>query len=261
MKRTLGAILACLGLLLIFTGGSAAPAAEPFELSFYAASSLRDVLQELRPEVEHATGVRLLFNFGASNDLAHQIVAAHKADLFFSADEGWMDHVATAGLVDGVSRRSPLSNRLVVVVPLASSLSIAAAKDLAQPAVRRLALANPDAVPAGRYARAWLESKGVWPAVAGRAIPTLDVRAALGAVESGAVDAGIVYRSDAARSTRARVAHVVAAGEGPNISYALAALSPRPHLEAARAVAAWFTGPEAALHFERHGFVVRPFGL
>jgi molybdate transport system substrate-binding protein len=245
------------GFAVAFVGCAPEPAAPPVELAVYAASSLRDVLTELAPAVERATGTRLVFNIGASNDLARQIVAANKADLFFSADEGSMDHVAAAGLVDAGSRRSPLANRLVVVIPADSPLQISAASHLASPAIRRLALGNPEAVPAGRYAKAWLESQGVWNGVAERVVPMLDVRAALAAVESGAAEAGVVYRTDAALSRRARVTYVVPEGEGPRVSYALAALQPRPHLEAARAVAAWLCGPEAAAVFERLGFVVR----
>jgi molybdate transport system substrate-binding protein len=232
-------------------------AAEPVELRMSAAASLRDVLDELAPALERATGARLMLNLGGSSDLARQIVAAARADLFFSADEAWMDHVAVAGLVDAASRRSPLSNRLVVVVPAASALEIRDARDLAGPAVRRLSLAQPETVPAGRYAKAWLESRGAWDAVAARVVPALDVRAALAAVESGAIDAGIVYRTDAARSTRVRIAFEVPADEGPAISYALAAIAGRPRLELARRVVAWLAGPEAASVFERHGFVVR----
>lgn len=243
-----------LGLLAAFAAVQPVPAAEPVELTVYAASSLRDVLQEVAPAAERATGARLTFNFGASNDLARQIVAANKADLFFSADEGWMDRVAEKGLVDAGSRCAPLSNRLAVVVPVDSRLQIAAAGDLASPAIRRLALANPEAVPAGKYARAWLESQGQWTAVAERVIPALDVRAALAAVESGAVDAGVVYRTDAAASRRVRVAYLVPEGEGPRIAYALAALRSRSDLETARAVVAWLCGPEAAAVFARFGF-------
>lgn len=244
-------------LVLFATLGAAQPtgAAEPVELTVYAAASLRDALQELAPAAERATGTRLVFNLGASNDLAREIVAANKADLFFSADEGWMDRVADAGLVDAGSRRSPLANRLVVIVPAGSRLQIAAAKDLAAPAIRRLVLANPAAVPAGKYAKAWLESAGQWTAVAERVIPALDVRAALAAVESGTVDVGVVYRTDAAGSQRVRVAYLVPEGEGPRISYALAALGSRPNLESARAVAAWLCAPQAAAIFARFGFV------
>jgi molybdate transport system substrate-binding protein len=233
----------------------AAGSAAPVEITIYAASSLRDVLRELAPAVEAATGTRLVFNLGASNDLARQIVAAHKADLFFSADEAWMDHLATAGRVDADSRCAPLANRLVVVVPAESALAIAGARDLADPAIRRIALANPEAVPAGKYAKAWLESRGVWTEIADRVIPALDVRAALAAVEASAADAGVVYRTDAALSTRIRVAFALPEGEGPRIVYSLAALQGRPHLEASRAIAAWLAGPRAAPVFERYGSI------
>ncbi len=248
------------GAALLAGGAAAAAAAPPAELHLYAAASLRDVLEELAPALERATGARLVLNLGASSDLARQIVAADRADLFFSADEAWMDHVAAAGLVDEASRRSPLSNRLVVVVPADSELNLATAADLAAPAVRRLSLAQPDAVPAGRYARAWLESRGVWAAVAARVVPAFDARAALAAVESGAVEAGIVYRTDAAVARRARVAFEVPEAEGPRISYALAAMRDRRDGGRARAAVAWLTGPEAAAVYARHGFVVRVGG-
>ena len=238
-------------------GVDAVPPARPVELRFYAAASLRDVLGELAPAIERATGTALVWNLGASSDLARQIVAAHKADVFFSADEAWMDQLAEAGLVDAASRRSPLSNRLVIVVPATSAARVFAPEDLAAPTVRRLSLASPAAVPAGKYAKAWLESRGLWDALAGRVVPALDVRAALAAVESGAIDAGIVYRTDAAAARRVRVVFEVPEGEGPAISYALAALRDRPHLELARAVVAWLCGPEAAAVFERHGFGLR----
>lgn len=244
------------GLALAVAG--AGRGAEPVELRMSAAASLRDALDELSPALERATGARLALNLGASSDLARQIVAAAKVDLFLSADEAWMDHLAANGLVDAGSRCSPLSNRLVVVVSADRALAVRSARDLADPAVRRLSLAQPETVPAGRYAKAWLETQGIWDEVAARVVPALDVRAALAAVESGAIDAGIVYRTDAARSSRARIAFEVPAGEGPEISYALAAIAGRPHLDLARRVVAWLAGSEAASVFERHGFVVRP---
>jgi molybdate transport system substrate-binding protein len=228
------------------------------EVMVYAAASLRNALQDMAPQCEQALGVRLAFNFGASSDLARQIEAGNKADVFFSADEGFMDKIARAGLVDAISRRSPLSNRLVVVVPADSDLRIRTAADLAAPGLRHLSLANPEAVPAGRYARAWLESAGVWDRVCDRVVPGVDVRAALAAVESGAVEAGIVYGTDAATSRRVRVALVVQEGEGPRISYALAALRTRPRLAEARRVVEWLAGPLAAPVFERCGFIRLP---
>jgi molybdate transport system substrate-binding protein len=222
----------------------------------YAAASLREVLLEIGPECERATGARLIFNFGASSDLARQIVAAGRAEVFFAADEAWMDHVERAGLVQPGTRVSPFSNGLVVVVPRDSPLEVRGAGDLARPEVKRLALANPDAVPAGRYARTWLETTGVWDAVRRRVVPAIDVRAALATVESGAVEAGVVYRTDAALSPRVRIAFDVPAAEGPPISYALAALRSDRPARAARAVAAWLAGSGPAPDYRKFGFLV-----
>lgn len=238
--------------------GSALSAPEPVELVVYAAASLRDALSEIAPICEKEGGARIVHNFGASNDLARQIVAANKADLFFSADEAWMDHVAAAGLVETSTRRSLLSNRLVVVVPGDSTLAIRTIADLTLPSVKRVAIANPAAVPAGRYARAWLESAGVWEKVSAKVIPAPDVRAALATVEAGAVEAGIVYRTDAAVAPKARVAFVASAQESPKISYPVAALRDRPHLDAARRMVECYAAPKAREVFERAGFIVLP---
>lgn len=226
------------------------------ELTLYAAASLRDVLQDLAPGCGEAVGVRLVFNFGASSDLARQIVAGNKADLFFSADETWMDHVARAGLVDAASRRSLLSNRLVVVARADAPLSVALPRGLADPRVRKIALANPEAVPAGTYARSWLLKIGLWDGIKDRVVPALDVRAALAAVESGGVEMGIVYKTDAAMSRTVRVVYEVPDDDGPRIEYPLAALKERPRLDLARRAAAWLSGPAAAPAFERRGFIL-----
>ena len=231
----------------------AAPAPAP-EVTVYAAASLRDALQEIAPLCESAAGVRFVFNFGGSNDLARQIVAANKADVFFSADEAWMDHVAAEGLVDQASRRTLLSNRLVVMIPEGSRRAIESAASLST--VRRLALANPDAVPAGRYAKAWLEKAGVWTKVRDRIVSFPDVRGALAAVESGAVDAGVVYRTDARIARHARVALEVPEEEGPHIACVVAAMRGRPNIEAARRAIDCFGGTGARSVFERLGFVV-----
>jgi molybdate transport system substrate-binding protein len=226
------------------------------EVNLYAAASLRDVLQDLAPPCETALGVRLVFNVGASNDLARQIIAAPGADVFFSADEGWVEKVAQAGLVDDASRRALLSNRLVVVGRADAVLPIARAEDLRSASVRRIALANPEVVPAGKYAKAWLERVGVWESIRDRIAPSLDVRAALAAVESGAVDVGVVYKTDAEISRKVRVLYEVPGDQGPGIVYVIAAISGRPHLDIARRVVTWLEGPEAARAFEKRGFIV-----
>ncbi|MCI0656118.1 MAG: molybdate ABC transporter substrate-binding protein, partial [Acidobacteria bacterium] len=143
------ACLAMIPLLLGGSGGVAAPDSTLPEIMLYAAASLRESLQDLAPTCDKRAGARLVFNFGPSSDLAHQIEAAEKADLFFSADEVLMDRLSKAGFLEAGTRRTVLSNRLVVIAPLDSTLVIHSAADLADKAVRRLSLANPEAVPAG----------------------------------------------------------------------------------------------------------------
>ncbi len=251
IPRLAGMVLALVFLFPTTPGSEATP-----EIAVYAAASLRDALQEMAPACERASGVELVFNFGASNDLARQIEAANKADVYFSADESWMDKVAAAGLLDSDSRRTLLSNRLVVVGAADVSYPIASAEDLARAPARRISLADTQAVPAGKYAKAWLERQGRWEAVSPRVLPGVDVRAALAAVEAGAAELGIVYATDAALSKRVRVLHIVPDDEGPRIRYPIAALRDRPHLVKSRAVVSWLSGPEAGKVFQRFGFIL-----
>ena len=243
--------------LALAAGGVPAIASPPAEICVYAAASLRDALERLGPECGMKAGARIVFNFGGSSDLARQIEAANKADVFFSADEEWMDRLSRAGLVDEDSRRSLLSNRLVVVGPRSGPPLLRSPRDLAGEGVRRLSLANPEAVPAGKYAKAWLERLGLWEAVRDRVVPAVDVRAALAAVESGAAEAGVVYRTDAAVSRKAVVLYEVPEREGPVISYAVAAMRDRPERERARKVVDCLAAPEAREVFETLGFIVQ----
>ena len=247
-------------LLALALAGATAAVSPPAEITLYAAASLREAMERLAPECAGKVGARVFFNFGASSDLARQIEAAGRADIFFSADEAWMDRLSRAGLVDEASRRSFLSNRLVVVGPRSGPPAVRSPRDLARKEIRRLSLANPEAVPAGKYAKAWLERIGLWEAVRDRVVPAVDVRAALAAVESGAAEAGVVYRTDAAVSRRAVVLVEVPEGEGPPISYAVAAMRDRPEMERARKVVNCLAGPEARSVFEALGFVVRGSG-
>jgi molybdate transport system substrate-binding protein len=221
------------------------------ELLVFAAASLTDALQEIGAGYEACAGTRVLFSFAGSNTLARQIRAGAPADVFVSANLERMEELEEAGLVGPGDRANLLSNRLVVVVPRSSNLAVGAARDLVR--VRRLALGDPEAVPAGIYARRWLQRRGVWEALRDRVVPTLDVRAALAAVESGAADAGIVYRTDAAISRQAKVALEVPADEAPRIVYPAAVLA-SAHEPEARAFLGHLRSPEARSVFIRFGF-------
>ncbi|HSS49070.1 MAG TPA: molybdate ABC transporter substrate-binding protein, partial [Thermoanaerobaculia bacterium] len=188
-------------LALVFGLAAAVPAAAA-EVNVFAAASLTDALKEIATTYESSSGDKLVFNFGASSTLARQIQEGAPADLFFSADEAKMDSLAKGGLVVKETRKSLLSNTLVVVVPVDSKLVIASPADLATSKVRVLALAEPQSVPAGIYAKEWLKTQKLWSRVIDKVVPTENVRAALAAVESGNVDAGIVYKTDAGISKK-----------------------------------------------------------
>jgi molybdate transport system substrate-binding protein len=244
------------GLLALLSACVEPPAAE---VTVFAAASLRDVCGELGAQFEREHGARVVFHFAGSNLLAAQVLAGAPCDLFLSAGVAQMDQVEAAGLLAGGSRVALLSNALVVVQPepLPDDVPpVTAPAGLADPRVGRLALADPAAVPAGRYARAWLASCGLWEDVAARVVSALDVRAALALVESCSAGAGIVYATDAALTPRVRVAWRVPPGEGPSIVYPAALLADARAPEAARALLAFLRSSGARATFERHGFGV-----
>ena len=222
------------------------------EVAVFAAASLTDALEEAAKGFETATGHTVSFNFGGSNDLARQIRAGAPVDLFFSADLAQMQALEKDGRVSPVDRIDALSNTLTVVVPRDGKRKIASPSDLRS--VPHLALANPEAVPAGVYARQYLEAAGVWDAVKGQVVPTLDVRAALAAVEAGHAEAGIVYRTDAALSKRVRVAFEVPREQGPRIVYPLSLVQgAKP---AAILLRDYLVSDAARSVYEKYGFLV-----
>ena len=223
----------------------------------FAAASLTDALKEIAASWENAGGERIAFNFASSSTLARQIREGAPADLFLSADEAQMDGLERAGLVVPGTRRSVLSNTLVAVVPKDSALRIASARDLAGKGVERLALAEPTSVPVGVYSKKFFERVGIWDALAPKVVPTENARATLAAVESGNVDAGIVYRTDAAISKHVRIAFEIPAAMGPAISYPFALVKGAPRETEARRFLAYLGSPAARAVFVRYGFLVK----
>jgi molybdate transport system substrate-binding protein len=229
-------------------------AADPkSELLVFGAASLTESLQDLGNAYEAKTGEKVVFSFGASSDLARQIQAGAPADVFFSADTAKMDALDKAGLVRAADRREFLSNALVVVVPSDSKAKITSAQDLA--ALPKIALADPSSVPAGVYAKMWLTGLGLWEKVEPKVVPTLDVRAALAAVETGALPAAVVYRTDAAIAKSVRIAFTVE--NGPPILYSVAPVAASRNPKAAEAFVGFLAGPEGRAEFTKRGFLVR----
>jgi len=236
------------------------------EILLFAAISLTDALNEIQPIYEKASGDKLSFNFAGSNELARQIDAGAQADLFFSADEAKMDFLASKNRLLGGSRKSLLGNTLVIVIPKSASFAISDPRQLDNGSiVKKLALANPDAVPAGIYAKEFLTKLGIWDHVKGNVIPTENVRACLAAVESTNADAGIVYKTDALTSHEVKVAYEVPGAEGPHISYPLAVITDplalnkdAERIDHAKKFAAFLESPDAAKIFVKYGFTILP---
>lgn len=215
VRRSLGWLAA---LVLVSCGPGEAPPSRA-AASVYAASSLTDVMKALGEAYAAEGHPAPVFNFAASSELARQVEGGAAADVFISADEAWMDALAEKRLVDPASRVTLLTNTLVLITPADRPLilEIKPGMDLAGAlGGGKLAMANPESVPAGRYARQALESLGVWDTLAGSVARAENVRAALRFVEAGEAAAGIVYATDA----RAAGAAVSVAGTFPEPTHA-----------------------------------------
>jgi molybdate transport system substrate-binding protein len=227
------------------------------EVEVFAAASLTDVLKDLAATYEKSGGDHIIFNFAASSTLDMQVKAGAPADLFFSADEAKMDDLAKQGLITPDTRKDLLSNRLVIVVPGDSTVTLTSAAQLADPKFKKIALGQPQSVPAGIYAKQYLQIIGIWPQVESRVIPTESVRAALAAVETGNVDAGIVYKTDALHSKKVKIAFEVPVAEGPAITYPIAVVSASKHAAAAKKFLDYLGEPGSLKTFEKYGFISR----
>jgi molybdate transport system substrate-binding protein len=224
-----------------------------FVVTIYVAASTRVPVEQIAAAFESETGTRVLVQPGASSMLAKQIQQGGPADLFLSADEASADFLAAKELV--AERVDLLTNRLVVIVPAtASRLSIKQLRDLADPAVKKLALAEPG-VPAGEYGRAALRFARILEDVKPRLVGAIDVSATLQLVARGEVDAGIVYATDARNNSKVRIALEIDPKAHPPIRYPLLLLRPRPDT-AARRLYKFMSSEKAAALFRQAGFGV-----
>ena len=249
MQTRLQRLLSVLAVLAAF---NTAVAAQPPGLVVSVATSAYDALDEIAVLYRAATGVTVALNAGGSNTLARQIVEGAKAGLFISADEIQMDTVEKAGRLVAGTRTRLLTNELAVVVPK-STFGFELSRVL-EGRISRLAMGEPGAVPAGVYGRTWLEQEGAWQRVESKVIPFPTVRAVLSAVENGRVDAGIVYRTDAATSA-VRVVGRISAKDHPYLDIVYpAAVIVGPHEAGARRFLEFLKGPAARAVFDRRGF-------
>jgi molybdate transport system substrate-binding protein len=240
----------CLAVLAL-----AVPSTPPAPVMVFAATSLTDVLDEIGTAYSSAGGGAVRFNFAGSNTLARQIIAGAPADVFVSADEVQMDVVQKAGLIVDGSRVDVVSNQLVVASLAERAEAVRATFAKAPPQIARLAIGDSAAVPAGVYARRYLEAKGLWTSYEPRIVPTANVRAALVAVENGAADAAIVYATDMAIARGAVAAFTIPLDQSPRIVYPAALLKTSTNAAEARQWLSFVAGAQAAEIFRRHKFL------
>lgn len=244
--------LVCLG---ITVGASAAPipAKPPLVL---AAASLQESLTAATEAWAARRHSKPVTSFAASSALARQIEAGAPADLFISADEEWMDYVQKKGLLRAASRVPFLGNRLVLVAPVGTGRPVAIKSGFPLASLlgaSRLAIADPDSVPAGKYARSALTSLGVWTSVAPKLARAENVRAALAFVERGEASYGIVYETDARASAKVRIVGRFPANSHPPISYPVAILKTATSTEA-EGFRRFLISPAGKAIFRRYGF-------
>ena len=247
------AIVAALLLLLPVS----VPAQNTDRIVVFAAASLTDSLQDIGASYTREHGKRVVFSFAGSMTLARQVEASAGADIFMSADVELMDYLEQRNRIVKASRENLLSNRLVLVAPATSSVALEIGPGMRIAGALgggRLAMANTETVPAGRYGKAALTELGVWASVASRLAEGDDVRTALAYVARGEAPLGIVYATDARVEPRVRVVGTFPENTHPPIVYP-AALTSEARPDAAQFLA-YLRGPQARAVFEQAGFAV-----
>jgi molybdate transport system substrate-binding protein len=252
-------ILAAAAMVLALFAPSPAPGAT---ITVFAAASLKEALADQVRQFEAGTGDKVVVSYAGSNVLAKQIEAGAPADVFISADPDWMDYLESRHLLAPKSRVELLRNRLVLIAPAGSSASLQIGPDFPLSAAlgaERLALANPDNVPAGKYAKAALQALGVWASVQNKIARTENVRAALVLVARGEAAFGIVYATDAAAEPKVRVVGTFAESTHPPIVYPIAVVAGR-RPPAATTFVAYLASAAARPTWVRYGFTVAGHG-
>ncbi|MFT4100052.1 MAG: molybdate ABC transporter substrate-binding protein [Burkholderiaceae bacterium] len=227
-------------------------------LTVSAAASLTDAFKTLAPQFEAANpGVTLRLNFGASGALLQQITQGAPADVFASADQETMDRAVAQKLVDPATRVDFVSNSLVLIEPASGGTGLKSLGDLSGPAVKRIAIGKVATVPVGRYTKEALESANLWSALEPKFVQADNVRQVLDYVSRGEVDAGFVYRTDAATRTgkeQGGVEVVLTASGHKPVRYPVAVVQGSSNAAAAARFVTFLSSEPARQVLERYGF-------
>lgn len=254
---------------IFVTGIKVASAAEADRITIYAAASLKNALDDVIAKLQSETGIKATAVYAGSSALARQIEAGAPADIFISADENWMDDLAGKNLIATDTRRDLLANTLVLIAPKERPISLTIEDGFPLAAALgsdRLALGNSESVPAGRYAKAALQSLGVWESIKDKRAETENVRAALALVAAAETPLGIVYQTDAIAEPKVIVVGVFPAGSHPPIIYPIARIhsatsqteTSASEPDAAQRALTFLTSRASLTIFAQHGFRSAP---
>jgi molybdate transport system substrate-binding protein len=219
-----------------------------------AAVSLTEGLSECGSAFNEKTGIPVRFNFGPSNALARQIVQGAPVDVFISADRPQMELAVRSGAISPQTVTAVATNHLVIIVPAGSARPWSSPAALASSQIRHVAVGDPNAVPAGVYAKDWLQRINLWRAVEPKLVPATSVRGALSAVRTSAVDAGIVYRTDARALDGISIVYEVTGSDAPRIEYPAAIVTGSRRGVEASSFVEFLQSPPAQRILERWGF-------
>jgi molybdate transport system substrate-binding protein len=231
--------------------------AQAADVTVFAAASLTDALQTIGKDYQAKTGHTVVFSFAASSVLAKQIEASKGADIFVSADTDWMDYLDSRGLIAHETRKNLLGNHLVLIAPANANVSLAITPHfdiLGALNGGRLAVADPDSVPAGKYARSALTSLGVWNSVVDHLVQAENVRVALAYVARGEAPLGIVYATDAQSESKVKTVAVFPDSTHAPIVYPVALT--KDANAGAKDFLAYLSSVNARDVFSKDGFVI-----
>jgi molybdate transport system substrate-binding protein len=250
-------------LVLAVLAGALQPSVAQEQITVFAAASLKNALDDTNAAFTKATGVKAIVSYAASSALAKQVEQGAPADVFISADLQWMDYVGERKLIKPDTRANLLGNKLVLIAPADSkiaNLTIGQGFDIAKLAGSgRIAVADVNAVPAGRYAKAALEKLGAWAAAKPKLAPAENVRATLAFVARDETPVGIVYETDAKIEPKVKIIGVFPDGSYPSVTYPVAATATATKQSASQYLL-FLRSPAAKAIFEKYGFsfLVRP---
>ncbi|NHC38675.1 molybdate ABC transporter substrate-binding protein [Bacillus sp. MM2020_1] len=265
MKKSYQLFLTMLLFLLVFTGCSAneqskrpiekkqAAPEKNVELTISAAASLQDALTEITSNFNKEHGnLKINYNFGASGALQQQISQGAPVDLFFSAAEDKFDQLVIDGLIEKKNGIDLVGNELVLVVPKDSTKGIKTFEDLTK--ADKLSIGTPESVPAGKYAKEVLGNLTIWNSVEGKIVYAKDVRQVLTYVETGNVDAGMVYKTDALTSNKVEIAATADKKTHTPIVYPVGIIKASSHPKEAMLFYEYLNSNEAMEVFKKYGF-------